>query len=170
MGPKAERKRCACFADLNLRIFFSRSRVGWCEFSARLFNPLCCRCVPRSNTWPNWSPISWPQRRLKQGIAWILLFYLLFYATHIMAMSSFHRGTSLTPESCLTRSGLMVNKCGRRGQRGVTEPVRKHEGIQAKPRCRSFCVERMSSLHRPIPQERAACLSSYTSQFPSFRV
>ena len=22
----------------------SRRRVGWCEFSARLFNPLCCRC------------------------------------------------------------------------------------------------------------------------------
>ena len=42
MGPKAERKRCACLTDLNLRIFFSRSRVGWCEFSARLFKPLCC--------------------------------------------------------------------------------------------------------------------------------
>ena len=27
----------------NRRIFFSRSRVGWWEFSARLFNPLCCR-------------------------------------------------------------------------------------------------------------------------------
>jgi hypothetical protein len=38
MGPKAERKRWACLADLNRRIFFSRSRVGWCEFSARLFN------------------------------------------------------------------------------------------------------------------------------------
>jgi hypothetical protein len=22
----------------------SRRRVGWCEFSARLFNPLCWRC------------------------------------------------------------------------------------------------------------------------------
>jgi hypothetical protein len=44
IGPKAERKRCACLADLNFRIFFSRIRVGWCEFSARLFNPLCCRC------------------------------------------------------------------------------------------------------------------------------
>jgi hypothetical protein len=38
MGPKAERKRCACLADLKRRIFFSRNRVGWCEFSARLFN------------------------------------------------------------------------------------------------------------------------------------
>ena len=38
----AERKRCACLADLNRRIFFSRSRVGWCEFSARLFSPVCC--------------------------------------------------------------------------------------------------------------------------------
>jgi len=25
-------------------MFFSRSRVGWWEFSARLFNPFCCRC------------------------------------------------------------------------------------------------------------------------------
>ncbi len=44
MGPKAERKRWACLVDLKRHIFFSRSRVGWCEFSARLFNPLCCRC------------------------------------------------------------------------------------------------------------------------------
>src|SRR5258708_7709706 len=44
MGPKAERKRWACLVVLNRRIFFSRSRVGWWEFSARLFNPLCCRC------------------------------------------------------------------------------------------------------------------------------
>jgi hypothetical protein len=29
IGPKAERKRCACLADLNRRIFFSRKRVGW---------------------------------------------------------------------------------------------------------------------------------------------
>src|SRR6266700_4109813 len=48
MGPKAERKRCACLADLNLRIFFSRNRVGWCEFSARLFNT---RVLPMLDTW-----------------------------------------------------------------------------------------------------------------------
>jgi hypothetical protein len=28
MGPKADRKRWACLADVNRRIFFSRSRVG----------------------------------------------------------------------------------------------------------------------------------------------
>ncbi len=39
-APNAERKRWACFADLNFRIFFSRSRVGWCEFSARMPEPL----------------------------------------------------------------------------------------------------------------------------------
>ena len=44
MTPKAERKRCACLVDLKRRIFFSRSRVGWCEFSARLFKLLYCRC------------------------------------------------------------------------------------------------------------------------------
>jgi len=40
----AERKRWACPADLKRFICRSRRRVGWCEFSARLFNPLCCRC------------------------------------------------------------------------------------------------------------------------------
>ena len=40
----AERKRCACRADLNRFICRSRRRVGWCEFSARLFSPLCWRC------------------------------------------------------------------------------------------------------------------------------
>src|ERR1700730_10583163 len=44
MGPKAERKRWACLADLNVRVFFSRKRVGWCEFSARLLSRLYCRC------------------------------------------------------------------------------------------------------------------------------
>jgi hypothetical protein len=39
-----EEKRCACLADVKRRIFFSRRSKGWCEFSARLFNPLCCRC------------------------------------------------------------------------------------------------------------------------------
>jgi len=43
IGPKAERKRWACLADLNRRIFFSCSRVGWCEFSARLLCLLCYR-------------------------------------------------------------------------------------------------------------------------------
>ena len=40
----AERKRCACRADLKRFICRSRRRVGWCEFSARLFRPLCWRC------------------------------------------------------------------------------------------------------------------------------
>jgi hypothetical protein len=40
----AERKHCACLADLNRRIFFSRSRVGWWEFSAQLLSCLCWRC------------------------------------------------------------------------------------------------------------------------------
>src|SRR3954471_2883469 len=31
-------------ADLNRFICRSRRRVGWCEFSARLFKPLCLRC------------------------------------------------------------------------------------------------------------------------------
>ena len=44
MIEKADRNRCACPADLYLRITFSRTLVGWCEFSARLFNPLCWRC------------------------------------------------------------------------------------------------------------------------------
>src|SRR5687767_630647 len=35
-------KTLACRADLNRRIRFSRSRVGWCEFSARLFKYRCC--------------------------------------------------------------------------------------------------------------------------------
>jgi hypothetical protein len=29
---------------LNCFMCRSRRRVGWCEFSARLFNPLCWRC------------------------------------------------------------------------------------------------------------------------------
>jgi hypothetical protein len=37
-------KTLACLADLNRFICRSRRRVGWCEFSAWLFNPLCCRC------------------------------------------------------------------------------------------------------------------------------
>ena len=53
MGPKAERKRCACLADLNRRIFFSRRRVGWCKFSARLFKPLCIVFVPRLSVSPH---------------------------------------------------------------------------------------------------------------------
>ncbi len=40
----AERKRCAWPADLKRFIWRSRRRVGWCEFSARLFRPLCRRC------------------------------------------------------------------------------------------------------------------------------
>ena len=34
--PKVARNRWACPADLNLRIRRPRSRVGWCELSARL--------------------------------------------------------------------------------------------------------------------------------------
>ncbi len=41
---KAERKRCASLTDLNRLITFSRTLVGWCEFPARLFSPLCRRC------------------------------------------------------------------------------------------------------------------------------
>ena len=37
MGPYAARKRCACPGDLNPCMRRSRWRVGWCEFSARLF-------------------------------------------------------------------------------------------------------------------------------------
>ena len=44
MGPYADRNRCAWAADLNRRIARSRCRVGWCEFSARLFSHLCWRC------------------------------------------------------------------------------------------------------------------------------
>jgi hypothetical protein len=41
---KGTRKRWACSADLNRWSIRSRFRVGRCEFSARLFNPLCRRC------------------------------------------------------------------------------------------------------------------------------
>lgn len=40
----AERERWAWPGDLNRFICRSRRRVGWCEFSALLFKPLCCRC------------------------------------------------------------------------------------------------------------------------------
>src|SRR3954470_20899216 len=40
----AERKRCACRGDVKRFICRSRRRVGWFEFSARLFRPLCWRC------------------------------------------------------------------------------------------------------------------------------
>src|SRR3954447_5960079 len=40
----AERNRCAWRADLKRFICRSRRRVGWCEFSALLFRPLCRRC------------------------------------------------------------------------------------------------------------------------------
>jgi hypothetical protein len=59
----AERKRWACLADLNFRMFFSRSRVGWCEFSARLFNLLCCRCSPPGKM----SRLAAPYLTSKQG-------------------------------------------------------------------------------------------------------
>ena len=39
----AEKKRCAWPGDLNRFICRSRCRVGWCEFSALLFSPLCFR-------------------------------------------------------------------------------------------------------------------------------
>ena len=42
--PWAERKRWAWPAGLKRFICRSRRRVGWCEFSARLFRPLCRRC------------------------------------------------------------------------------------------------------------------------------
>lgn len=42
--PWAEANRCSWRADSSRRVTFSRARVGWCEFSARLFNLLCCRC------------------------------------------------------------------------------------------------------------------------------
>ena len=43
-NPNADINRCAWPGDLNRRIRRSRVRVGWWEFSARLFNPLCWRC------------------------------------------------------------------------------------------------------------------------------
>src|SRR5215213_214636 len=43
----AERNRCTWPADLKRFICRSRRRVGWCEFSARLFKPLCFRCWDR---------------------------------------------------------------------------------------------------------------------------
>jgi hypothetical protein len=44
MPAWAERKRSAWPDDLKRFISRSRRRVGWCEFSARLLGPLCCRC------------------------------------------------------------------------------------------------------------------------------
>jgi hypothetical protein len=41
MGPYAERKRWACPGDLNPRMRHACWRVGWCEFSARLFRYRC---------------------------------------------------------------------------------------------------------------------------------
>jgi len=40
-GQKERESVCACLADLKRRIFFSRNRVGWWEFFARLLSPLC---------------------------------------------------------------------------------------------------------------------------------
>ena len=40
----ADKKRCAWPADLKRFICRSLCRVGWCEFSALLFSPLCFLC------------------------------------------------------------------------------------------------------------------------------
>lgn len=40
----ADRNRCACPGDVNRFIARSRCRVGWCEFSARLFRYFERRC------------------------------------------------------------------------------------------------------------------------------
>ena len=45
MGSWMERNRCKWPGDLNFFITLSRCRVGWWEFSARLFKPLCDRCA-----------------------------------------------------------------------------------------------------------------------------
>src|SRR3954451_11546467 len=44
--------RWAWPGDLNRFICRSRRRVGWCEFSARLFKPLCFRCSTEGITSP----------------------------------------------------------------------------------------------------------------------
>src|SRR3712207_1993066 len=44
IGSGTERNRCAWPGGLDRFICRSRRHVGWCEFSARLFRPLCRRC------------------------------------------------------------------------------------------------------------------------------
>lgn len=50
-GSWMEAKRCNCRADLKRFITRSRLRVDWCEFSARLFKPLCERCSTPGMIW-----------------------------------------------------------------------------------------------------------------------
>ena len=44
--------------------------------------------VPRPNSWPNWSSISWPRIRLKRLLALIISSNLHFSETHILTVSS----------------------------------------------------------------------------------
>ncbi len=67
--------------------------------------------VPRSNSWPNWSSISWPRKRVKQGRALIFLFCLKFCVTRIMATSSFHPSTTSILQKSFTNCGPAVMKC-----------------------------------------------------------
>src|SRR6056297_1009168 len=51
IGSWMERNCCTWRADLKRFICRSRLRVGWWEFSARLFSPLCWRCsLPSFNS------------------------------------------------------------------------------------------------------------------------
>lgn len=51
MAEKIETKRCRLPGDRNRCIVRSRFRNGTCEFSARLFRPLCDRCSTFGMTW-----------------------------------------------------------------------------------------------------------------------
>jgi hypothetical protein len=44
--------------------------------------------VSRPNSWPNWSSISWPCKRLKRLLALIIASCLHFSETHILTVSS----------------------------------------------------------------------------------
>ena len=43
--PCTDRNRCACAAEVTLRICRSRCRVGWCDTSTRLFSYCRVQCI-----------------------------------------------------------------------------------------------------------------------------
>ena len=49
MSPNADRRLCACPGEVKRFIARSRCRVGWCEFSARLFKYFDWRCSTDSS-------------------------------------------------------------------------------------------------------------------------
>ena len=49
-------KRCSAPGEQNRRMTLSRFRSGRCEFSARLFNPLCDRCSTAGMIWRRAAP------------------------------------------------------------------------------------------------------------------